>query len=144
MILNFLSKIRFYIKTNFHEIFRFLLIGGTAFFIDLVVYYVLLLVIPMVYAKAVSFVSATIFTFVFNKLWTFKQNRFSKSEILRFILYYIFSMFINTSVNRMVFLVTGVKPLAFMMATGVCMVLNYFCLKYFVFQTATVTKAKQK
>lgn len=116
------------------QIVRFLITGLLAAGIDFGIYYLLFGIAGIHIAKAVSFISATAFTYIFNKFWTFDHKVMSWKEILRFVLFYIVSMGLNNIVNQEVFSLFHSKLGGFAAATAVCAVFNFFGLKLLVFK----------
>ena len=124
-------------RQNILEIIRFLITGFAAFFIDLGLYYALFPMAGIGISKAASFLGATLFTFILNKFWTFKQSRMKTGEIVRFIAFYAVSMTLNNGVNQLLFYLTHIKLVGFLSATGVCMVFNFIGLKIWVFRKSS-------
>ncbi len=117
----------------FKQAIRFLITGFIAMFIDIAVYLLLINIVGIFYSKGISFICATVFTFLMNKYWTFEKKELSFNEIIKFIIFYLFSAFINAAINERVFILTEDKTAAFIAATGFCTFLNFFGLKFFVF-----------
>lgn len=91
-------------KDNQKQIIKYTLIGITAVLLDLVVYYVLSYFYPLWIgtAKAIGFIVGSIYTFYFNKFWTWRQkSRANVSQWSKFLLIYTASMFINIAVNHL-------------------------------------------
>lgn len=125
---------RFFSWRYFGQVLRFGIIGAAAAVIDYGVYYMLFPITGIIISKAVSYVLATFFTFIMNKLWTFGAKAYSRSEIVRFISLYALSIFINNIVNKAVFSLSKEKLAGFLAATAICAAVNFFGLKYFVFR----------
>lgn len=121
-------------KIKKKELVRFLFGGGSAVAVDFITYQILLKCgIDMDFAKGISFLCGSIVGFIINKLWTFECKRFSKGEIIKYILLYSCTAMINSFVNRLVFALLSIKIAGFLCATGVSTVLNFLGQKYFVF-----------
>lgn len=121
-------------KIQKKEIFKFLIGGGSAVITDYTVYNILLHVgIEISIAKTISFISGSFVGFIINKLWTFESKYFSKSEIVRYIILYTITAFVNISVNKGVLFIINMKIIGFLCATGVSTIMNFFGQKYFVF-----------
>ena len=117
------------------ELIRFLFGGGSAVVVDYIVYHLLMLCGQnQDISKAISFICGAAVGFVINKLWTFESSKFSRVEILRYVILYSCTAVINAGVNRLVIKVTAIEMLAFLCATGVSTVLNFLGQKYFVFR----------
>lgn len=122
-------------KIKKKELVRFLFGGGSAVLVDYIMYHLLMSAgIGMDFAKMISFACGAAVGFVINKLWTFESRAFSKGEIVRYILLYSCTSFINSMVNHAVLLLLPVELLGFLCATGVSTVLNFLGQKYFVFR----------
>lgn len=135
MISNF--KIFIYLKEKIQkeEFFRFLIVGGIAFFIDLSAYYLLSAFLSIFFAKYFAFILATIFTFVCNNYWTFSYKSITIKVLLKFFLFYIFSAAVNAYVNKGLFQLTNHKLFSFLCATGANLLINFFGLKKIVFKS---------
>ena len=124
------------------QIRRFIVIGVLSVLIDLTVYTLLTrLGLMWDVSKGISYVSGMIFGFIFNKLWTFQSARRSPAEPIIYVVLYTATLGVNVLVNRLVILVISawlplgaVKGLAFLVATGVCTVLNFVGLKWITFR----------
>lgn len=117
------------------EILRFLVGGGSAVITDFIGYHVMCgLGLDVNLSKAISYVMGAAVGFVINKLWTFQSKRFRMSEIVIYILLYAFSAGINTLVNHIFLNLTGIKLVAFLIATGFSTVINFIGQKFIVFR----------
>jgi putative flippase GtrA len=121
-------------KNILKQFIIFLIIGGIAFFIDLGFYIILLIFFNHFYAKLCSFIAATCFTYIMNKFFTFKLKDLSLLETFKFIILYSISSYINAFINQKLFLLTNNVRLAFVVATAVCLFINFFGLRIFVFK----------
>ncbi len=134
MIKKICNSIHYNIFGNIRQILRFLVVGGTAFFVDYFIYLLTAMFFDILFAKAISFIIATVYTYLLNKLWTFNSKEFQKYEIVKLIIQYTFSMSVNTLVNKIVFIIFEIKIIGVIAATSVCLIINYLGLKYFVFR----------
>ena len=122
-------------KIKKKELIRFLFGGGSAVFVDYIIYQLLMLNgLSQDLSKAISFFCGAAVGFIINKLWTFESTKFSKGEVLRYVILYSCTAVINATVNRLVLMLTAIEMLAFLCATGVSTVLNFLGQKYFVFR----------
>ncbi len=122
-------------KIKKKELIRFLFGGGSAVVVDYIVYQLLMLTgLSQDISKAISFICGAAVGFIINKLWTFESAKFSKGEVLRYVILYACTAVINAAVNRLVLKITAMEMLAFLCATGVSTVLNFLGQKYFVFR----------
>lgn len=116
------------------EILKFLVGGGSAVLVDSVTYYVMTqLGVEIWLAKTISYILGAAVGFVINKLWTFESKKFSKAEIIKYILLYACSAFMNSLINSLVLAIFGNAVFAFLCATGFSTVMNYLGQKFFVF-----------
>jgi putative flippase GtrA len=117
---------------------RFIVVGVCAVTTDSILYFTLTAVIEnqIAISKATSFIGGTFVAYLLNKLYTFEQKRYSTSELIRFILLYISTLLINTSVNSLILilLTKEFKVVAFLCATGISATLNFLGQKYIVFK----------
>lgn len=120
-------------KINKKEVLKFLVGGGTGVFVDFVVYKILMLKgIERTAAKTVSFICGSIVGFIINKYWTFKSSKFQIKEILKYILLYSITAFVNSQINKYM-LMFGKEFYSFLCATGVSTVLNFLGQKFLIF-----------
>lgn len=123
------------------ELFRFLIGGGNAVLVDGIAYTVLLRAgFHLLTAKAVSYVCGAVAGFVINKLWTFESRGFSGREIVKYTFLYLFSAFLNASVNKAVLYMVPIYEAGFLCATGVSTVINFIGQKFFVFAKGRIEK----
>ncbi len=121
-------------KIRIKEILKFLVGGGSAVVVDFALYRLLVCAgLSVSPSKAVSYVAGATVGFVINKLWTFESKRFSKMEIVRYVVLYALSACANAGVNKLALALTGWTIFAFLCATGVSTVMNFLGQKYFVF-----------
>lgn len=121
-------------RKGIRQAFRFIITGLLAAGVDYGVYILLFQPLGVSPAKAVSFIAATLFTYIMNKLWTFEQAGRSIRETTVYILFYAVSLIINTLINKIVFSLTHLKEAGFIAATAFCALFNFFGLKYVVFR----------
>ena len=116
------------------KVARFLLVGGSSTLIDFSMYMFLSYWGPMELAKAAGMIIASFYSYIANKLFTFKnKEKTSCSYLVRFYLVFVANLVVNVSVNSFVYWLTYVKVIAFVVATAAGMVVN-FCGQYlFVF-----------
>lgn len=122
-----------------HELTIFLAVGATTVLIDFAAYRGLvgfgLMNVDL--AKATGFIVGTVFAYFANRFWTFGKKSHAPGSAWRFVLLYACTLGANVLVNWSVlqFLdetTTGVQ-FAFLAATGVSAVLNFFGMKHLVF-----------
>ncbi len=89
-------------KDSQKQIIKYILIGISAVFVDLVVYYTSKFYFESEdFSKALGFIVGSIYTFMFNKIWTWKQkDKAGIKQLSIFFIVYAVSLFINVIVNR--------------------------------------------
>lgn len=128
---------------------RFLCIGGMSVLIDLIVFLILRSIVGAGNAKAISYVAGMLFGYVGNKLWTFEAKGKSLSEPLIYFALYASTLLVNVILNAatfdFLFSLFDSKLFAvmsaFVLATGVCTVLNFLGLRFVAFRRTTIRTA---
>ena len=116
------------------DLFRFGLVGCCDVVLDAATYYFLLsILIPMPLCKLSAYIIGTISGFLLNKFFTFKAHGFSLLEIVKYILVYIATAFVNVALNQFVYWLSENKLIAFAIATVVSGLLHFICDKFIVF-----------
>ena len=122
-------------KFNKKETLKFLVGGGTAVIVDFLTYKIFMILgIERTIAKTLSFICGSIVGFIINKYWTFKSSKFEIKEILKYIVLYIVTAFINSQVNKYILLLFESEMFAFLCATGVSTILNFLGQKFLIFK----------
>lgn len=89
----------------------------------------------VVIGKAVSMICSMIVNYFLNKFWSFSARESKKGkELLRYSASQVCNIAINVSVNAMILKVSGIKILAYILATGIAMVANYLLQRFWVFR----------
>ena len=129
----------------YRQIWRYLLVGGLAVAIDGGVYFLLTASGQMsaAAAKRVSFAAGAIWGFFANKYFTFGQRDLSLKEPVLFALVYAGGWFLNSVIHDVTLRFTGMKPLAFLTATGVSTCTNFAGQKWLVFRARRQSPVKQ-
>ena len=119
-----------------NQLLRFILVGGVAVILDLVIYSVLLKVgrIDPVWAKRTSFGIGSIWAFFANKYCTFAVHEMRLSDPLLFVIVYAFGLFLNAFTHDILLGMFGLKSVAFLSATSVSMCSNFLGQKFIVFR----------
>jgi putative flippase GtrA len=150
------------VKDSQKQIIKFILIGISAVTVDFVVYYLLSFVIFNPVAKAIGFITGSVYTFYMNKHWTWKnKEKATRKMWISFILLYGVSMLLNVGINELVYYIVpdyvlhmewatpadkiladyGVKAdklLAFIAATMASAVFNFTGQKRVVFKQPVI------
>lgn len=128
-------------KTNEEkkEVGRFLCAGVIATAVDFGIYYLGMNFFAPAIAKSISFVCGGVAAFFLNKYWTFKQDKQSPQEVVRFVVANTGAFVVNVLTNELMLRITGkmiFTSLSF--ATVVTAVLTYFVFKHWVFTSQAV------
>lgn len=115
-------------------LFRFLITGGISTSIDFVIYIILSCRINIISAKITSMLCASIVSYLINKCWTFQNKEKTNWRYLtKFYITFMINVIINISINQIIYIVTESKIIAFIMATGCAMMVNYLLQRIWVF-----------
>ncbi len=121
------------------EFLRYLAVGVVSFSIDSVLYWSFLTYgMEPAISKSISYVSGMISAFVLNKNYTFRRNETNGGKV-KFFLVYLSSFSMNVIVNNAVIThfpshIQGSKTVAFLAASAVAILINYFGMKKIVFK----------
>lgn len=117
------------------SILRFCIIGGITTGIDFCVYWFLSKKIDVSIAKIGSMLFASVFSYYFNKLWTFENSdRNHKNYLWKYYIAFVINITINTVINTFIYANSGKKILAFAAATGCAAAANFLLQKFWVFK----------
>ena len=126
----------------------FLLVGATTVLVDFATYTVLVrwIGVPADIAKAISFLTGTVFAYFANRFWTFSDAAAPQNSAVRFALLYGSTLGANVLINNLLLHTFGNQPyavqLAFIGATAASAILNFVGMKWFVFyQRAAETRS---
>jgi len=126
---------------NKYSFFRFLIIGGISTCIDFIIYMLLSYRISITKAKMISICSASVISFLLNRKWTFSvESAISFTQIFKYLAVQIINIAVNVSVNYFAYHMLGIRVIAFIIATGVAMVINYLLQKRLVFKVVTTNE----
>lgn len=132
-----------YKSKKFFQFFKFSIIGGLGFGIDVATFYFFNLALNTYLSRLGSFVVAVIFTYIFNKLFTFDVI-YSRINFWKEFPAYFGSMVIGGAVNLITFFLLETYSsffshrhyLAIAMGSASGLVINFF-LSVFIFQERT-------
>ena len=121
------------------KVLRFLFVGSSTVLIDFLVYSILYLIgINSKISKSLGFVSGTFYAYYMNKNITFKSDKKGIKVFISFIILYIFSLFINVSINETLlhlnFFFNYKYLFSFFIATLVSAILNYTVMNLIIFK----------
>ena len=130
---------------------KFLLVGGLATVVDATIYhffsenlmttgnYSNLEAVSL--AKKVASCVAVIWVFFANKFFTFGVKEETGKQTYKFLILYSITFIINISVHDFLYRLTAVKAISFVLATGMTAVINFSCLKLWVFKKKETAQA---
>ncbi len=123
------------VKLKDWNVIRFLIVGGISTLMDYIIYMVISIKFNLIVSKCISMICAGIFSFVNNKTWTFRINEKVNTRMLfLYILTQLINIGTNTTINYLMFGITHIKTISFIIATFVAMVVNYLLQNYVVFK----------
>lgn len=129
------------------EIVIFLLVGTLTVLIDYLTYrgLVLMGLMGIDLAKAISFLTGTLFAYFANRFWTFGHQTHASGSSWRFVVLYSTTLGTNVLVNALALTLLGDATMAvqgaFLLATGVSASLNFLGMKFFVFKARSGLEA---
>ena len=133
------------------ELTIFLIVGTLTVLLDFAVYRGLVtwVATDVDAAKGISFLSGTVFAYFANRHWTFGQKTAPAGSAWRFAVLYATTLAANVVLNAGVlaaladtshsYAAAMAVQLAFLLATAVSAVLNFFGMKFFVFTAPPAT-----
>tara|TARA_B100001939_G_scaffold246524_1_gene213697 strand:+ start:561 stop:908 length:348 start_codon:yes stop_codon:yes gene_type:complete len=84
-------------------------------------------------SKIISFILASFNSYLGNKIYTFRINKFNSNEPMKFFIVYTLSLIINSNVHDFLMIkYHGLIP--FSLATIISVIINFIGLKYWVFK----------
>ena len=116
----------------------FIIIGILTVLIDYLVYNLLQKInLNVSEAKALGFISGTVFAFLANRNITFKNNDNIWGHLYKFLILYSGTLFLNVTINNnLLNWLTDFHfkfQLSFVIATSTSAIINFIGMKYFVF-----------
>ncbi|MDY6484290.1 GtrA family protein [Acinetobacter faecalis] len=129
-----------------HEVVKFLVVGSSTVIIDYICYIFIVEheITSINLAKAISFLIGTLFAYMANRFWTFKNNSNTISSLSRFSLLYTCTFLTNILINafslKILSNIAIATQLAFLIATGVTACLNFIGMKFFVFKSTQTSE----
>jgi len=126
----------------------FLVVGFSTVVVDYITYRLLLTreIFGLDTAKTVSFLVGTLYAYFANRYWTFSSSASVINSVGRFIVLYSVTLFANVAVNSSSLKIMQTIPyfsnqylitISFMVSTAVSASLNFFGMKFWVFQPST-------
>jgi putative flippase GtrA len=119
---------------------RFFVVGCSAVMVDFILYRLLMLVaVPVAIAKAIGFVSGTVYSFFMNRTFTFKHDSSNKEQVVGFVFVYTFTMGMNLVMNELGLFIFGKGEIginiSFVIAAFASAAVNFIGMKKFVFKS---------
>lgn len=121
---------------DIRELGRFVIVGGSAVFIDFLVYFALLRFAPALSTsacKAASFIAGAVVAFVFNRAFVFRSTGSHVRQVPMFAMLYLCSLAANNLVNALVLGLGAARLVAWFLATGTSTITNFVGMKFVVF-----------
>lgn len=120
------------------ELIKYLIVGISTVFIDFIVYKLLIKFIAIYLSKTFSFLCGTLWSYQFNRTWTFKYGNPKISQFVKYLIIHITSLFLNVSINSTLLKTfysnfSWSYSFSFFSATIVSAVYNFLCIKIFIF-----------
>ena len=120
------------------QIQYFILIGVLAILIDFTVYTLTSKIsLNISLSKVIGFITGTIFSFLANQNITFKTQNNIWANLIKFILLYTATLFVNVIINNTILNYHSSFnyqiQIAFIIATTTSAIINFIGMKYFVF-----------
>ena len=127
------------IKLFYRQFLSYSMIGIISLLIDVIVYILLsdVFLISKSLSKIISFILASINSFLGNKIFTFKLKSYNFREPMKFIILYSVSLIANSSTHDF-FLNVFDGFLPFIIATIVSVIINFSGQKLWVFKNKNI------
>ena len=118
------------------ELFRFLIVGGIAVFLDGISYVLMVRTIGVDHSlsKRISFVLGSIWAFLANKHYTFSSSSPALKEVILFTLLYLSTYLANGWVHDITWEFSSLDWFSFLTATATSTTINYVGQKFVVFR----------
>ena len=141
-ILSLIKKI--FLDQKLAKLKSFIIVGLVAVLFDYLTYVSFNTIIHNIsISKAFGFIFGTSFSFLGNKTYTFKTN-FSIVKFMKYLMLYFLTLNLNIlSNNYFLANLNTIKfsgQISFIMATGICAVINFIGLNYFVFHKKFISR----
>ena len=122
---------------SFKQLRRFLIIGGISTLISYSVFLasIHLLSLHYIFANILAFIISIIFSYNFNKRWSFEAAQQQRSHLLGYLTLYLTSLVVGTVILRTVVEFFGIIPeIAFIISLFFTTTMNFFGIKFLVFK----------
>ena len=128
------------------ELIIFLIVGSLTVVVDFLSYRGLVWsnLMGVDLAKAIGFLTGTVFAYFANRIWTFGHKAHAPGSAWRFAVLYTITLSANVLVNALALEILGDESLAiqlaFLLATAVSAMLNFIGMKVFVFRSNSASE----
>ena len=126
---------------KYKELLKYIFVGLSTVLIDFLVYKFLLKFFVIYFAKTISFLSGTFFSYKLNRTWTFKSKKKPLSQFIKYLIIHITSLVLNVFINSLL-LNTFSKnyflsyEVSFLIATLTSATYNFLFIKIFIFNNS--------
>lgn len=118
-----------------YKFIKFIIVGGSSTLLDFTIYMILNNFIEISIAKFISMTISCIYSFFINRCWTFEsKEKINSKQLLKYVITQIINILVNVGTNQLIYTITTIKLLAYIVATGVAMIINYLLQKTIVFK----------
>lgn len=124
-----------------NQIFKFLFVGGLAFFIEFCVFIILIKLFPNILfiyniAQTFSMIFGALVSFFLNKLWSFKSEKNTFLQGIKYTIVFISNLFITNVLLNLFHYSFLINNLFLIKIILVCLTTtwNFFLYKYFVYR----------
>jgi putative flippase GtrA len=137
--MNIKSLVSNFTVINHKQIRKFILVGMCAVVIDFSLYQIIVLStdLPISISKGTSFICGTLFSYYFNRSWTFAYTASFYKSMLKFFTLYAITLLLNISVNSIALENIGNFQygfyISFLLATLSSAICNFTGMKFLVF-----------
>lgn len=128
-------------KKLINQLIFFFIAGTAAVLVDFIVYKITLETIGIFSSKLLGFYSGVFISFIINSSYTFSKDGKKLLNSFYFLKYFALltvTMMINVGTNYFIFknfsTITNIRLIAFLFATFISMLFNFFNLKLWVFR----------
>ena len=129
-----MKNILYYLRSD-NSFIKFIFIGTMTTAIDFIIYMLLSQQLPLSLSKSISMLCSSVFSYIFNKIWSFHNKNKTLSYLMKFYFTLSINMLINVNMNQFIYNRYGTKIIAFITATGCATIANFLLQKYWVFKT---------
>lgn len=128
-------KIKMKEVMNKYKFIKFLFVGGSSTLLDFFIYLSLSNFIAISLSKCFSMIVSCTYSFFLNKSWTFNdKQKINTKQIISYIIVQVINIVTNVTINQMGYIITNNKLLAYIVATGISMIVNYLLQKNIIFK----------